>query len=471
MEHRPRVLVVDPSSSDREAVRAALADRARVANLASTEEALAALAHEPAEIVLCALALPGAPAEMLLERIRREHPGTDFIVFGDDAAFEHAARMLKRGAGDYIHKPLRPAELLFVLERTMGRRRLLEENVHLRDAVKTLEVCRGLARCLEPGEVYPMALDLLLGTVSRSRGIALFQRNAIKISDGMAFRGLGESEAQRLHAFFVEDKEFDFAGFQEVEMLTSGPVHDALFEAGVEVSRVLSVPLRGNSSEAGVLWVLEDERPFDGGEFERAKIIAEHADLALRNAEQYGHAKERAFRDDVTDLHNARYLLEAAEHELRRAERYEAALSFVFLDLDRFKQVNDRHGHLVGSRTLRQLGQVLAHCVRQVDTVARYGGDEFTLLLVDTDLEGALQAAERIRAEVQKTNFEGGKFGHLRVTASLGVATYPQHGRTREDLIDAADKAMYRAKSLGRNRVCSASDPLSGEEPVTPSER
>ena len=212
-------------------------------------------------------------------------------------------------------------------------------------------------------------------------------------------------------------------------------------------------------SEAGVLWVLEDDRPFDDlRDPERAEIVAAHANLALSNCERYSRAKERAFIDDVTELYNARYLHEAMHREVQRAARYGTQLSVLFLDLDRFKLVNDRHGHLVGSRALCQLGRVLADCVRQIDTLSRYGGDEFTILLVDTGLEGGLQVAERIRKTVEDHLFEGGQDGALRLTVSLGIATYPVHGRTREALLDLSDKAMYRAKSIGRNRVCSASE-------------
>jgi diguanylate cyclase (GGDEF)-like protein len=178
----------------------------------------------------------------------------------------------------------------------------------------------------------------------------------------------------------------------------------------------------------------------------------------LQNAERYLRVRERAFVDDVTDLYNARYLLEATEREVRRAERYGNALSILFLDLDRFKLVNDQHGHLVGSGALRQLAQVLLQCVRTVDTVARYGGDEFTIILVDTEEDVAGQIAERIRQAVETTSFEATDGVTLRLTCSVGIAAYPAHGSRPDELLDAADKAMYRAKSNGRNKVCSASE-------------
>jgi len=160
----------------------------------------------------------------------------------------------------------------------------------------------------------------------------------------------------------------------------------------------------------------------------------------------------------VTGVYNARYVLSTADNEIQRAIRYGRPLSVLFLDLDRFKMVNDRFGHLVGSNTLRTLSKLLAQCVRQVDTLARYGGDEFTILLVDTPHDMALVVAERIRTCVEEHLFEAGRQGHHRLTISIGVATCPTHGTEREPLLDASDKAMYRAKSQGRNRVCSAGE-------------
>jgi diguanylate cyclase (GGDEF)-like protein len=218
--------------------------------------------------------------------------------------------------------------------------------------------------------------------------------------------------------------------------------------------------MRGGESESGIAWVFSDGRPFGELELEQARLVSGHAALALQNAERYHHAKERAFVDDVTEVYNARYLLQATEREIQRAERSGNDLSVLFLDLDRFKRVNDEHGHLVGSQVLRRLSLVLAECVRQVDTLARYGGDEFTILLVDTPHESALGVAERIRRTVADTIFEGEGGAAIRLTISIGVATCPLHARGRDALLDVSDKAMYRAKSLGRNCVCSANDLL-----------
>jgi diguanylate cyclase (GGDEF)-like protein len=324
--------------------------------------------------------------------------------------------------------------------------------------LSAVQACRALATCLEPAEAYAVALDLLLRSLHRPRGLALFRRSTVSLSDALVLRGFDEAQEGRLHRLLVEEKHLELDGFRELETIAQGPVHSALRQAGVNVERILAVPIRGDESESGVLFIPDDGRPLDEAELERTRIVAGHAALSLRNAEQYNRARERAFIDDVTELYNVRYLLLAAEHEIRRADRYGNPLSVLFLDLDRFKLVNDRYGHLVGSRALRQLGQVLAGCVRQVDTLARYGGDEFTILLVDTGHDQAMSIAERIRATVADAWFDGGRGEAMQLSVSIGVATYPDHGRSREDLLDLSDKAMYRAKSIGRNKVCSASD-------------
>jgi two-component system, cell cycle response regulator len=454
---RARVLFVDDDRLQRELAQDALGGRLDVECCAGAEDALRALARAPAEVVVSDLHMPGLSGVDLMRRVRREHPATDFVLISAQASVESAVEALRMGASDYLLKPLQWEELSLVLERVLARRRLVDENTRLRDALGIVESCRVLASCLEVGDVYAVALDLLLSSTGQARGVALFQRSSAPLSDGLELRGFRDDEANRLRRAIVNEKPVDVRSVERIQLLGSGPLHQAFLRAGVDAGQVLAVPISGEDAEAGLLVV-----PIRGDAapslVERAGVVAAHAAVALRNAERYEKAKERAFVDDVTDVYNARYLLEAMDRELRRAERYDAELSVLFLDLDRFKLVNDRHGHLVGSQALRQLSCVLAECVRQVDTLARYGGDEFTIVLPDTGETGAGQVAERIRRVVEETPFEAGRGEVMRLTCCVGYATFPRHGRDRGTLLDAADKAMYRAKSLGRNRVCSASE-------------
>ena len=232
----------------------------------------------------------------------------------------------------------------------------------------------------------------------------------------------------------------------------------AMEVAGTDVGTVLVVPIKGNEAEAGVICVFSDDREIAEHEVGQADLIADRGCEALRNVERYQHAKDRAFVDDVTEAYNARYLLSVLDQEVRRADRYGTRFSILFLDVDYFKRINDGYGHLIGSEILHRASRLLLQCIRQVDTLARYGGDEFVILLSDTEPAEAALVAERIRRTVDEFAFEMSQGGPLHLTFSIGVATFSEDGASRELLLEIADKAMYRAKSLGRNRVCVAAE-------------
>ncbi|HEY5928387.1 MAG TPA: GGDEF domain-containing protein [Kofleriaceae bacterium] len=161
-----------------------------------------------------------------------------------------------------------------------------------------------------------------------------------------------------------------------------------------------------------------------------------------------------ALRDGLTKLFNKRYFLERLDSELKFAQRHTTALSLLMLDLDHFKKINDTMGHLAGDTVLATIANVLSRAVRNEDVVARFGGEEFAIILRAIEIEPALLMAERVRKLVEATaiQLEGGK--QMKCSVSIGVACYPAiPAKTLEELVDAADKALYRAKHEGRNRV------------------
>ncbi len=172
-----------------------------------------------------------------------------------------------------------------------------------------------------------------------------------------------------------------------------------------------------------------------------------------------------ALTDDLTGLYNHRYLMRRLQEEVSRSQRSKTTLSLLFVDIDRFKRVNDAHGHAAGDQVLRGFanimrntvegGSVLAR-VRRHDVVARYGGEEFALLLPMTDTEAAMVVAERVRAAVESTPIPFNDGRQVTVTVSIGVATLPIHGSNEEGLLAAADEALYRAKRAGRNQITHA---------------
>ena len=188
-------------------------------------------------------------------------------------------------------------------------------------------------------------------------------------------------------------------------------------------------------------------------------FLLDQASLALDNAARYNFAKDLLYIDELTGLYNYRYLDVVLERELKRSERYGSNLSVLFLDIDLFKMVNDLFGHLIGSRVLREVGILLRKSVRDVDAVIRYGGDEYTIVLVETGLEGATVVAERIRRTVEAHTFGRGDGLAIKLTVSLGYACSPDDATTKADLLEMADQAMYRGKAGGKNMAFHALPP------------
>jgi two-component system cell cycle response regulator len=181
--------------------------------------------------------------------------------------------------------------------------------------------------------------------------------------------------------------------------------------------------------------------------------VANQAHIVMENSRLFERVRNLAIRDSLTDLFNHRHVLDLVHHEFNRLGRYQNAFSVLMIDVDHFKRINDQHGHPAGDSVLREVAQVLRDSLRAVDSLGRYGGEEFVAILPHTAPDEARQTAERIRQQVQLHRFLAGG-GEVRVSISVGVATCPGPGVDSPDaLLSEADKALYRAKESGRNRV------------------
>jgi diguanylate cyclase (GGDEF)-like protein/putative nucleotidyltransferase with HDIG domain len=184
--------------------------------------------------------------------------------------------------------------------------------------------------------------------------------------------------------------------------------------------------------------------------------LAAHIAMPIGNAQIYAKAEEKARNDELTGLYNRRSLDEMIDNEISRHSRYGGVFSLSILDLDSFKTYNDSYGHLAGDRLLRQVGRIIKGAIRSADQAFRYGGDEFAILLPQTDIEAAIQVTERVRKRIAQET----ESGEIPVTASIGVAGWPADGVGHTDIIAAADLTLYRAKRSGGNRTYSASGNL-----------
>ena len=288
---------------------------------------------------------------------------------------------------------------------------------------------------------------------------------AVAVQDGsqraalIAGRGLCEpfdDGLERVARWITEHNE---------EFMSASLASDVRVAGGPAVT-IAGFPLRCRSRTIGALLVVDPapstEAPMlPASVMSALRTVLEGPALALDTTLHLRRAEALSVTDDLTSLYNSRYLNQVLRRESKRASRSGRPLSLLFLDLDGFKAVNDRHGHLCGSRALVEAATVIRACARETDVAARFGGDEFALVLPDTGSEGAVAVAERVRERIAAHSFLSVSDGlDIQLTASVGVATLPDVAASAEELVKAADTAMYRVKEQGKNGVLLAVDPI-----------
>jgi diguanylate cyclase (GGDEF)-like protein len=418
------------------------------------EAALKLLKQRRYDVLLTDVILPGSSGLDLLGIAKGLDPNLEVVVITALDKVDPAVRAMKSGASDYLVKPVTPEGLQLAVQRCLSTRALLDENKALRAHLKLFEAGQRIAATLDRDTLVPVALSAVASSC-RSTGAVLFEKTAggewvLSGAHGLAYElasellglcraaldGLGEAPAG-------------------VELLPG---------AGAELGpRALLLPVTGEAKVVAAIAVLVTGE-LDAAGAEAAGFLCRNLGLALHNLGRLKQVEHLAYLDDLTHLYNTRYLDMVLDREVQGGRPF----TVLFMDLDRFKRVNDEYGHLSGSRLLVEVARVLRSCVRDDDILVRYGGDEYVMLLVGIDSGGGLKVAERIRRAVEDHRFLSREGSRVRITCSIGLASFPEHAQSKGEILDMADRAMYRGKRSSRNVVYMASKDL---PPVPPGER
>jgi diguanylate cyclase (GGDEF)-like protein len=331
------------------------------------------------------------------------------------------------------------------------------------------EMARQLERRLEELQLERKRLREAIQRVGQSFGKTLERGALLEIAVQTAVDGVGATAGRAALRTEAHGRFDEVAGEGDVSRYRNaiGAAEAAALDAGTTVETevgeafALSHPLRAQDTGRilGMLSVARAGEKFTAGERELFGYLAGQAGVSIENADLHDTVKRQAVTDELTGLFNHRRFQEVIANEVERTKRGGPGMGLIMLDIDNFKRVNDTYGHMQGDLVLREVAQVLRENSREIDEPARYGGEEMAVALPATDLDGAYLFAERVRRSIESLDLpliEGD--GSLRVTASFGAAALlpDQSNADKDQLVAAADAALYRAKRSGKNRTVRA---------------
>ncbi len=392
----------------------------------------------------------------LLEQARRLSPMTSVILVAAEATVEEAVAAIRMGAEEYLRKPFKIDLFQMAVKRGLDRKAIYAGNQGASSMVNLLNCCQLISASLDQGKILEIVQSYL--------------RRELSSPYSAIYRVVGDEPARIEVGESVAGGQVDRATHEilDIAIRAQGPLGSLIPAQGFY--RILD---RGNlspgffvmklhcvDSEDLYCVVLSPVPPANVTQLENhLRLLRAQIEVTGHSLSQFLGMQQLAYLDDATGLYNTRYLNFVLDREIANARSNGRPFAVLFIDADKFKSVNDTHGHLVGTKILNELGVLLKKLVRDSDTLFRYGGDEFVAVLSGCDLAMAKQVAERTRATVEATEFLSDRGLNLRITVSIGVALFPEHADTKQQIIDAADKAMYASKKSTRNAVTLAQVP------------
>jgi diguanylate cyclase (GGDEF)-like protein len=410
--------------------------------------------NKPTFLILDLSLFSKNPIEAIQE-LKSLSPLTAIIVLSHTEDVHVAISAFKAGISDYYLKPTNPETLLYAVQKFFSQKALLPPDPIMQADLEMFGVTHHISIAESASKMRELAINHLLSSLDARGAIWLCpvnnrSENSTSLChtlDGSNFafehwgcqssqEALSElSEFQKNNPLLIRDSFFTH--------LTSHPEHWFRKDTAW-------IPLK-NSAMGGIL-LFGLARKVTSTLITRAEFLIRSLEISLENQQRYIEARQLSYIDDLTGLYNSRFLEQALSIAMDSLKRSGEGFCVLFIDVDKFKQVNDQHGHLIGSQMLTHIGRLLKNSFRKIDHLFRYGGDEFIAVLYDTEIEKAQEIAERIRKTVEDRIFKFPQ-ASLKVTLSIGIARFPDHGKSKESVISMADRAMYLSKKQGRNQV------------------
>jgi two-component system cell cycle response regulator len=460
-----------------------------VSTVSGGTELMTALNSKTPDLLLLDIVMPDADGYDLLARIKGDVRWRDMpvLMVSSQTPDDAIDKTLGLGAADYIKKPFTPRDLL---ARVQSQLRSHAAFNHQKAALRTAE--EALVRAREDAETRRALVDILrevMGDLSTDEIYHILARRvarALSLSRcSVILAAPGDVMGVVATAFdnpALRNVQIDLVRYPEirralalgtpvlVEDVQTSPLYDDIRKewasngTQVPIRSVIALPFTLDRQQAGVFFLrrMRNEPPLTNDDVEFADAVIKAAVAAIQRAQVIETTKSEnarlevlAHTDGLTQVLNRRALTARLSSELERARRYDSVLSVLMIDLDHFKLVNDTYGHLIGDDVLREVAAILQAAIRSVDVVARFGGEEFVVVLPETPLSGAIIFAERLRVAISAHPFNDGSVGGpLTVTVSVGVAVFPSEGVASVEMFFArVDEALYRAKADGRDRV------------------
>lgn len=405
----------------------------------------------------------------VMHLIRERYPEACVLMITAYATTETAIKSLEEGVYDYIVKPFDVNRLKLVIKRGLEKQRLALENKQLLESLQeeklrlesVLEIGKMMSAILNVDELVDFIVKKATEVLKAEKGsVMLVEKQSGNLAISGA-KGLSEEiirsaqlkmgekiagwVAERGEALLIKDIETD------VRTKRKKRTH-------YTSKSFLSIPLKHKNKVQGVVNIADKKQTsvniFNEDDLKFLSIIVNQAAVAMENARLYEEVSNLAITDALTNLFNHRYFQEYLTKEINRARRYQRPLTLVMFDIDNFKSYNDKYGHLMGDALLKEIARILKNNAREVDIVCRYGGEEFMIILPETEAQGAMAIAEKVRKSVESFSQTDRNIIALgKLTISGGVTAYEEK-LTKEQLIQRADEALYQAKKEGKNKIC-----------------